>query len=94
MKEGNIVLRLNCCICSFYQKVASAVFFCVKILLQDELIICYFYSIFLIRLGFALLWQELLYLYGFVVENNPDDYLMVILSNTVGILDNISTLFM
>ena len=22
--------------------------------------------------------QELLYLYGFVVDNNPDDYLMVI----------------
>lgn len=23
--------------------------------------------------------QELLYLYGFVIENNPDDYLMVII---------------
>lgn len=24
------------------------------------------------------LMQELLYLYGFVIDNNPDDYLMVI----------------
>lgn len=28
--------------------------------------------------------QELLYLYGFVIENNPDDYLMVIFASTFG----------
>lgn len=84
MIEGNIFLTLE-------QIVASVVFFCIEILVQNELIICYFYSL-LIRLDFFHLWQELLYLYGFVIENNPDDYLMVMLSNTGALLCNLSSL--
>ena len=32
--------------------------------------------------------QELLYLYGFVVDNNPDDYLMVTLIMMYVLKDN------
>lgn len=49
---------------------------CLLVLLSWPFILVDAYQAMLIILCLA---QELLYLYGFVVDNNPDDYLMVCL---------------